>query len=218
MHIILLGAPGVGKGTQGDFICQELGIPKISTGDMLRLAITSGGDLAQKIKNNINAGQFVADELIVDMLKERIQQPDCAQGYLLDGFPRTIKQAEALKSANIKIDMIIQLEVPDAMIIKRLSGRRVHLPSGRTYHLIDNPPKVPGLDDVTGEPLTLRDDDVEETISKRLQVYHTKTEPLIAWYEKNNQKIIKIDGSKPIAVVRDEILEKIKPQKSNINL
>ena len=182
MRLILLGAPGAGKGTQATFICQRLGIPQISTGDMLRAAVKAGTALGVAARQVMDAGGLVSDDLIIGLVKERIAQPDCASGFLFDGFPRTIPQADAMKTAGVKLDLVLEIDVPDSAIIERMSGRRVHQPSGRTYHLTFNPPKVAGKDDVTGEPLIQRDDDSEETVKKRLQVYHSQTRPLVDYY------------------------------------
>src|SRR5256885_10622262 len=182
MKLILLGAPGAGKGTQATFICQKFGIPQISTGDMLRAAVKAGTPLGIAAKKVMDAGGLVSDDLIIGLVKERIAQPDCANGFLFDGFPRTIPQADALKTAGVKIDYVLEIDVPDEAIIERMSGRRVHVASGRTYHVKFNPPKVAGRDDVTGDELIQRDDDKEETVRKRLAVYHEQTEPLIAYY------------------------------------
>ncbi len=182
MRLILLGAPGAGKGTQANFICQRLGIPQISTGDMLRAAVKAGTPLGVTAKKVMDAGGLVSDDLIIGLVKERLAQPDCANGFLFDGFPRTLPQADAMKTAGVRIDLVLEIDVPDDAIIERMSGRRAHLPSGRTYHLKFNPPKVDGKDDVTGEPLIQRDDDKEETVKKRLQVYQSQTRPLVAYY------------------------------------
>ena len=182
MRLILLGAPGAGKGTQATFICQRLGIPQISTGDMLRAAVKAGTPLGRAAKKVMDAGGLVSDDIIIGLVKERLAQPDCAKGFLFDGFPRTIPQADAMKTAGVKLDLVLEIDVPDEAIIERMSGRRVHLPSGRTYHLKFNPPKVAGKDDVTGEALTQRADDNEETVRKRLQVYQDQTRPLVAYY------------------------------------
>ena len=184
MRLILLGAPGAGKGTQATFICQRLSIPQISTGDMLRAAVKAGTALGVAAKKVMDAGGLVSDDLIIDLVKERLAQPDCANGFLFDGFPRTLPQADAMKTAGVRIDLVLEIDVPDEAIIERMSGRRAHLPSGRTYHLKFNPPKVDGKDDVTGEPLIQRDDDKEETVKKRLQVYQSQTRPLVAYYAK----------------------------------
>jgi adenylate kinase len=182
MRLILLGAPGAGKGTQAAVICHKLGIPQISTGDMLRAAVKAGTDMGIAAKKVMDAGGLVGDDIIIGLVKERITQPDCAQGFLFDGFPRTIPQADAMKAAGVKLDLVLEIDVPDAAIIERMSGRRVHMASGRTYHLRFNPPKVEGHDDVTGEPLIQRADDTEETVRKRLQVYHEQTRPLVDYY------------------------------------
>jgi adenylate kinase len=182
MRLILLGAPGAGKGTQATFICRHFGIPQISTGDMLRAAVKAGTPLGLAAKQVMDSGGLVSDDIIIGLVKERIAQPDCASGFLFDGFPRTIPQADAMKAAGVKLDHVVEIDVPDAAIIERMSGRRAHLPSGRTYHVKFNPPKVEGLDDVTGEPLIQRDDDKEETVRKRLQVYQSQTRPLVDYY------------------------------------
>ncbi len=212
MRLILLGGPGAGKGTQANFIKEKFGIPQISTGDMLRQAVKDGTELGKEAKKYMDAGQLVPDDVIIGLVKERIKEPDCQKGFLFDGFPRTIPQAEALKEAGVKIDYVVEIAVPDEEIIKRMSGRRVHLPSGRTYHIIYNPPKVEGKDDVTGEPLVQREDDKEETVRKRLEVYHAQTEPLVEFYKKweasgdpNAPKYIRIDGVGTV----DEIKERI---------
>lgn len=183
MRVILLGAPGAGKGTQAQFICQRFGIPQISTGDMLRAAIKAGTELGKQVKEVMDSGGLVSDELIIGLIRERIAQDDCAKGFLLDGFPRTIPQAEALVDAQVSIDHVLEIAVEDEEIVGRISGRRVHPGSGRTYHLQHNPPKVAGQDDVTGEELIQREDDKEETVRKRLQVYHTQTKPLVDFYQ-----------------------------------
>lgn len=182
MRLIFLGGPGVGKGTQAQLITEKLGIPQISTGDMLRTAVAKKTSLGIAAKAVMDAGQLVSDEIIIDLVKERIAQSDCQQGFLLDGFPRTIPQADALKAANIAIDAVIEIAVPDDEIIKRLTGRRTHLASGRVYHVDYHPPKKAGYDDLTGEPLVQREDDKETTVKHRLNVYHEQTEPLIAYY------------------------------------
>ncbi len=183
MKIILLGAPGVGKGTQAQFIVEKFGIPQISTGDMLREAVKAGTELGKRAKEVMDKGLLVTDEIIIGLVKDRISQPDCANGFLFDGFPRTIPQAEAMVSAGVDIDCILEIKVPDEEIVKRLSGRRVHVDSGRVYHIEYNPPKVPGKDDETGEDLIQRDDDTEETIQERLRVYREQTEPLVKFYK-----------------------------------
>lgn len=182
MRLILLGAPGAGKGTQATFICQKYGIPQISTGDMLRAAVKAGTSLGIEAKKVMDAGGLVSDELIINLVKERIAQSDCTNGFLFDGFPRTIPQADAMKAAGVKIDYVLEIDVPFEAIVERMSGRRSHSASGRTYHVKYNPPKTDGLDDVTGEPLTQRDDDKEETVLKRLDVYSAQTRPLVEYY------------------------------------
>ena len=182
MRLILLGAPGAGKGTQAAFICQKYGIPQISTGDMLRAAVKAGTPLGIEAKKVMDAGGLVSDDIIIGLVKERIAQPDCANGFLFDGFPRTIPQAEAMRQAGVRIDYVLEIDVPFDAIIERMSGRRVHPASGRTYHIKYNPPKVDGKDDVTGEDLILRDDDREETVRKRLDVYASQTRPLVDYY------------------------------------
>jgi adenylate kinase len=182
MRLILLGAPGAGKGTQATFICQKYSIPQISTGDMLRAAVKAGTALGLQAKKVMDSGGLVSDDLIINLVKERIAQPDCAQGFLFDGFPRTIPQADAMKAAGVKIDYVLEIDVPFEAIIERMSGRRSHAASGRTYHVKFNAPKMAGLDDVTGEPLIQREDDKEETVRKRLEVYSAQTRPLVAYY------------------------------------
>jgi adenylate kinase len=184
MRLILLGGPGAGKGTQANFIKEKYGIPQISTGDMLRAAVKAGTPLGKEAKGYMDSGGLVPDGVIIGLVKERIKEPDCQKGFLFDGFPRTIPQADAMKEAGVPIDAVVDIDVPDDEIVKRMSGRRAHLASGRTYHIIFNPPKVEGKDDVTGEPLIQRDDDKEETVKKRLKVYHDQTEPLIGYYKK----------------------------------
>ena len=182
MRLILLGPPGAGKGTQAAHITQKFGIPQISTGDMLRAAVKAGSPLGVAAKKVMDRGQLVSDDIIMDLVKQRLKQPDCARGYLFDGFPRTIPQAEALKAGRVALDFVLEIDVPDEEIIARMGGRRTHPPSGRTYHVEFNPPKVQGRDDVTGEPLVQRDDDREETVRKRLEVYRAQTRPLIEYY------------------------------------
>jgi len=182
MRVILLGAPGAGKGTQAAFICQRFGIPQISTGDMLRAAVKAGSPLGVAAKKVMDAGGLVSDDIIIGLVKERIAQPDCVNGVLFDGFPRTLPQADAMRTAGVKIDVVLEIDVPDEAIIERMSGRRVHVASGRTYHVKFNPPKVAGRDDVTGDELIQRDDDKEETVRKRLEVYKNQTRPLVAYY------------------------------------
>ena len=182
MRLILLGAPGAGKGTQATFICQKYGIPQISTGDMLRAAVKAGTPLGLQAKGVMESGGLVSDDLIINLVKERIAQPDCANGFLFDGFPRTLPQAEAMKAAGVKLDYVLEIDVPFDAIIERMSGRRSHPASGRTYHVKFNPPKAEGKDDVTGEPPVQRDDDKEDTVRKRLQVYNDQTRPLVDYY------------------------------------
>jgi adenylate kinase len=220
MRLILLGGPGAGKGTQANYIKERYEIPQISTGDMLRAAVKAGTELGKKAKEVMDAGGLVSDDIIIGLVKERIQEPDCEKGFLFDGFPRTIPQADAMKDAGVEIDAVVDIDVPDEEIIKRMSGRRVHVASGRTYHVVFNPPKVEGKDDVTGEDLIQRDDDKEETVRKRLDVYHSQTEPLIDYYknwEKSGDsvapKYIKIEGVGKVDQIRDQIyteLDKIK--------
>jgi len=182
MRLILLGAPGAGKGTQATFICQKFGIPQISTGDMLRAAVKAGTPLGLQARQIMDAGGLVSDDLIINLVKERIAQADCANGFLFDGFPRTIPQADAMKAAGVRLDYVLEIDVPFEAIIERMGGRRSHPASGRTYHVRFNPPKVAGMDDVTGEPLVQRDDDREETVKKRLDVYSAQTRPLVNYY------------------------------------
>ena len=182
MKLILLGAPGAGKGTQATFICQKYGIPQISTGDMLRAAVKAGTPLGIEAKKVMDSGGLVRDQLIINLVKERIAQSDCAGGFLFDGFPRTIPQADAMKAAGVKLDYVLEIAVPFEAIVERMSGRRSHAPSGRTYHVKFNPPKVAGVDDITGEALIQRDDDKEETVKKRLAVYSAQTRPLVDYY------------------------------------
>lgn len=182
MRLILLGPPGAGKGTQAAFITRKFGIPQISTGDMLRTAISAGTPIGLAVQKVMDAGSLVSDDIIVSLVMERLRQPDCQPGYLFDGFPRTIPQAEAMKTAGVGIDFVLEIDVPDSEIIERMGGRRVHRASGRTYHVRFNPPKSPDRDDLTGEPLVQRDDDREETVRKRLSVYHLQTRPLIDYY------------------------------------
>jgi adenylate kinase len=182
MRLILLGAPGAGKGTQASFICQKFGIPQISTGDMLRAAVKAGSPMGLAAKQVMDAGGLVSDDIIIGLVKERITQPDCAKGFLFDGFPRTIPQADAMKNAGVKIDLVLEIDVPDAAIVERMSGRRMHAASGRTYHVKNNPPKVEGCDDLTGEELIQRPDDQEDIVKNRLGVYHSQTRPLVDYY------------------------------------
>ena len=216
MRIILLGPPGAGKGTQAQLISKEFGIPQVSTGDMLRAAIKAGTELGKQAKSVMDKGQLVSDELIINLVKERIAQPDCANGCIFDGFPRTIAQAEALSAANVNIDFVVEISVPDDEIVKRLSGRRSHPASGRVYHVVYNPPKVEGLDDETGEPLIQRDDDKEETIKDRLKVYHSQTAALVAHYQtvaqsgENAPTYHQFDGTKDINAVKEDIFAVLK--------
>jgi adenylate kinase len=182
MRLILLGPPGAGKGTQAAFICRQFSIPQVSTGDMLRAAVKAGTPLGVAAKKVMDSGALVGDDIIIGLVKERITQPDCANGFLFDGFPRTIPQAQAMRDAGVKLDVVLEIDVPDSAIIERMSGRRVHLASGRTYHVKHNPPRVDGRDDLTGEPLIQRDDDQEATVRKRLEVYQSQTRPLVEYY------------------------------------
>ncbi len=213
MRIILLGAPGAGKGTQAQFLMAKFGIPQISTGDMLRAAIKAGTELGIKAKEVMDAGQLVSDELIIGLVKERIAQDDCKSGFLLDGFPRTIPQADAMKENGIKIDNVIEFDVPDNVIVERMAGRRVHSGSGRVYHTVYNPPKVEGKDDETGEDLSIRPDDEEATVRKRLAVYHEQTKPLVEYYQgaANNGECayITIDGTQAVEAVNNILTEKL---------
>jgi len=212
MRLILLGGPGAGKGTQANYIKDKYAIPQISTGDMLRAAVKAGTALGKEAKGYMDAGGLVPDEVIIGLVKERIKEPDCEKGFLFDGFPRTIPQADAMKEAGVPIDAVVDVDVPDEEIIKRMSGRRAHLASGRTYHIVFNPPKVEGKDDETGEPLVQRDDDKEETVKKRLDVYHEQTEPLIGYYkdwegtgEAAAPKYVRIEGVGKVEEIRDAV-------------
>ncbi len=212
MRIILLGGPGAGKGTQAGFIKERYSIPQISTGDMLRAHVKAGTELGKAAKKIMDEGGLVSDDIILGMVKERIAEPDCANGFLFDGFPRTLAQADALKNEKIFVDAVVEIDVPDEEIIKRMSGRRVHLASGRTYHVLYNPPKEEGKDDVTGEPLIQRDDDQEETVKARLKIYHDQTEPLIAYYSQwaeagteGAPKYVKVSGIGTVEEIRDRI-------------
>ncbi len=211
MRLILLGGPGAGKGTQANFIKEKYQIPQISTGDMLRAAVKAGTELGLKAKEYMDSGGLVPDEVIIGLVKERIKEADCAKGFLFDGFPRTIPQADAMKEAGVAIDAVVEIDVPDGEIIKRMSGRRAHLASGRTYHVVYNPPKEEGKDDVTGEPLVQRDDDKEDVVRKRLDVYHAQTEPLIDYYKKwgatgeaGAPKHCRIEGVGKVEEIRDQ--------------
>lgn len=217
MRLMLLGCPGAGKGTQAKFLKEKYHIAQISTGDMLRVAINAGTPLGKQVKQIMDEGRLVSDDIMIQLVKERVKEPDCKNGFLLDGFPRTIPQAEALRENNIHLDYVIQVDVPDAELIKRLSGRRVHPASGRVYHVLYNPPRVDGKDDETGEPLIQRVDDHEETIRKRLAVYHQQTEPLVNYYihaAKENSvdapTYIKIDGTGPVEEVSERIYSQVK--------
>ena len=214
MRIILLGAPGAGKGTQAQFLMQKFGIPQISTGDMLRAAIKAGTPLGLKAKEVMDKGQLVSDDIIIGLVKDRVAQADCANGFLLDGFPRTIPQAEALDANNISIDAVVEICVPDEEIVKRMSGRRVHLASGRTYHVVFNPPKVEGKDDITGEDLVQRPDDQPATVLSRLETYHKQTQPLIDYYkndaEKGLNKFFVLDGCQPVETISAKLEEILK--------
>ena len=209
MKIILLGAPGAGKGTQAQFIMNKFGIPQISTGYMFRAAIKAGTELGKQAKALMDEGKLVPDELTVALVKDRISQPDCANGFLLDGFPRTIPQADALKESGVKIDYVLEFDVPDEVIVERMSGRRVHQASGRSYHIVYNPPKVEGKDDVTGEDLIIRADDKPETVLDRLAVYHKQTSPLIDYYQAEakagNTKYFRLDGTQKVEAVSQEL-------------
>lgn len=216
MRVILLGGPGAGKGTQGDFICEAFGIPKISTGDMLRAAVKAGTPLGLKAKSIMESGGLVSDDIILGLVADRIKEADCENGFLLDGFPRTIPQAEGIQAAGIEIDHVVEIDVDDEEIIKRMSGRRAHLASGRTYHVIYNPPKVEGKDDVTGEDLVQRDDDKEETVRNRLKIYHEQTSPLIEFYtsladSSNGQlKYTRVEGVGSVDDIKNTILAALK--------
>ncbi|NMP31288.1 adenylate kinase [Thalassotalea sp. M1531] len=205
MRIILLGAPGAGKGTQAQFLMAKYGIPQISTGDMLRAAIKAGTELGKKAKEVMDAGQLVSDELIIGLVKERIAQDDCKEGFLLDGFPRTIPQADAMKENGVDVDSVIEFDVADQVIVERMAGRRVHPGSGRVYHIVYNPPKAEGKDDDTGEDLVVRPDDEEATVRKRLAIYHEQTKPLVDYYQaeagNGNCKYLTLDGTQPVEEV-----------------
>jgi adenylate kinase len=212
MRVILLGAPGAGKGTQANYIKEKFSIPQISTGDMLRAAVKAGTPLGISAKKIMDAGGLVSDEIIINLVKERIKEADCANGFLFDGFPRTIPQAQAMKDAGIKIDFVVEIDVADQEIITRMSGRRVHLASGRTYHVVFNPPKVEGKDDITGEDLVQRPDDVEDTVVKRLNVYHDQTKPLVEYYSAwqksgaaNAPQVVHVPGVGDVNAIRDRI-------------
>lgn len=217
MRLILLGAPGAGKGTQATYLREQYGIPQISTGDMLRAAVKAGTPLGLEAKKVMESGGLVSDELIINLVKDRLKQPDCANGYLFDGFPRTLAQAEAMKTAGIGVDFVVEIDVPDDVIVARMAGRRVHPGSGRSYHIEYNPPKVAGKDDVTGEDLIIRDDDKEETVKKRLAVYHDQTEVLVGYYSKEAAsgaagapQYRKIAGVGPIEQIRKNLTDALK--------
>lgn len=214
MRLILLGAPGAGKGTQARFICERFDIVQISTGDMLRAAVREGSELGERVREIMTTGRLVSDDIIIELVRERIQQPDCANGFLFDGFPRTIVQADALRDAGVALDHVIEFHVADEEIVRRLSGRRVHEGSGRVYHLEHNPPRVADIDDESGEPLIQRDDDREETVRQRLEVYHDQTEPLVEYYRQWQQsdpesapQFHRIEGVGDVADIRARVLE-----------
>ena len=212
MRIILLGAPGAGKGTQAQYICEQYGIPQISTGDMLRAAVKAQSELGKKVEKVMVSGGLVTDEIIIALVKARIEEEDCKDSFLFDGFPRTIPQASALLESNILIDVVLEIDVQDDEIVKRLSGRRVHLDSGRVYHIIYNPPKNEGFDDVSGEELIQREDDQEETVRNRLKVYHQQTKPLVEYYTQlssldSNIRVIKINGLAKVDSIKEEIFK-----------
>jgi adenylate kinase len=213
MRLILLGAPGAGKGTQAKFICEKFSIPQISTGDMLRAAVKAGTPLGLAAKKVMDSGALVSDEIIIGLVKERLKEPDCKNGYLFDGFPRTIPQAEAMKEAGVNLDYVLEIAVKDEVIVDRMSGRRVHLASGRTYHLMHNPPKVAGKDDVTGEDLVQRKDDEEATVKTRLKVYHDQTEVLLGYYSQwaktgvpGAPKYVKVEGVGPVEQITAKVM------------
>ena len=207
MRIILLGGPGAGKGTQANYIKEKFNIPQISTGDMLRAHVKSGSELGVAAKKIMDEGGLVSDDIIMGMVKERITEDDCANGYLFDGFPRTIPQAEALKEAGVPIDAVVEIDVPDEEIVKRMSGRRVHVASGRTYHIVFNQPNVEGKDDDTGEDLIQRDDDQEDTVLNRLKIYHDQTEPLISFYGNEDCNYVKVNGVGGVDDIKQQIFD-----------
>jgi adenylate kinase len=210
MRIVLLGPPGAGKGTQAKFICETYGIPQISTGDMLRAAVSAGSELGKRVKAVMESGALVSDEIIIELVKERIVAADCRNGFLFDGFPRTIPQAKALDDANVKLDCVVEITVPDEEIVKRMSGRRVHPQSGRVYHVVFNPPREPGKDDETGEPLLQRDDDREATVRERLGVYHRQTHPLVEFYQQKSRdssmSFVAIEGVGEVKEIQQRIV------------
>jgi adenylate kinase len=217
MKIILLGMPGAGKGTQAQFLMDEYSIPQISTGDMLRAAIKAGTPLGREAKTYMDKGELVPDRVVIELVKQRVKEPDCRAGFIIDGFPRTIPQAEALRDAGIDMDCVVEIAVGDEEILRRMSGRRVHLPSGRTYHLVFNPPKVAGKDDVTGEDLVQRADDNEETVKRRIANYHIQTQPLIAFYSRwaaegkgRAPRVVKVDGTGKVEEIRDRLFAALK--------
>ncbi len=214
MRLILLGAPGAGKGTQAAFICKRFGIPQISTGDMLRSAVKAGSPLGIEAKKVMDSGGLVGDDIIIGLVQERLKQPDCSSGFLFDGFPRTIRQADAMKDAGVHLDVVLEIDVPHEAIIERMSGRRVHAASGRSYHVTHNAPKVDGVDDVSGEPLIQRDDDKEATVRKRLQVYEEQTRPLVAYYRQWAQsgdphapRCARISGTGSVDAITQRVME-----------
>jgi len=213
MRIVLLGAPGAGKGTQAQFLMAKFGIPQISTGDMLRAAIKAGTELGKQAKAVMDAGQLVSDELIIGLVKERVAEDDCKAGFLLDGFPRTIPQADAMKENDISVDHVLEFDVPDEVIVQRMAGRRVHSGSGRVYHLVYNPPKVEGKDDVTGDDLSIRPDDEESTVRKRLAIYHEQTKPLVDFYQaeakSGNCQYLTVDGTQAVDAVNALLTEQL---------
>lgn len=210
MRIVLLGPPGAGKGTQAKFICERYGIPQISTGDMLRAAVKAGSSLGQRVKAVMDSGALVSDDIMIELVKDRIGEPDCANGFLFDGFPRTIPQANAMDEAGVVIDRVVEIVVPDEHIVRRMSGRRVHPQSGRVYHIEFNPPRQFGKDDETGEPLMQRDDDMEETVRERLQVYHRQTHPLVEFYQQKSRQsalsFVTIDGVGDVTHIQQRIV------------
>jgi len=217
MRLILLGAPGAGKGTQAQYLTSQYAIPQISTGDMLRAAVKAGSSLGIEAKKVMDAGELVSDDLIIGLVKERVAQPDCENGYLLDGFPRTIPQADAMKANNIDVDYVVEIDVDDSEIVQRMAGRRMHLASGRSYHVKYNPPKVDDIDDVTGESLVQREDDKEETVKQRLTVYHSQTKPLVDYYsswansdEKKAPCYVRVEGVGSLEDIRDSIFSALK--------